>query len=62
METGALLSGLACAVAVLVPMIGFFRSMDQRLTRLETLVEVALEVHAPTRKAHPAGLVQRAGQ
>ena len=38
-----IITGLACAAGVVAPMAGFFLRLDRRLTRVETLVETALE-------------------
>ena len=53
MDTGAIIAGLSCAVAVLVPMLGFALRIDRRLTRLEAHFE-ALAAQPERRAANVA--------
>ena len=39
MDTAAIVAGVSCGLAVLVPLAGFAMHMERRLTRLETLIE-----------------------
>lgn len=64
MDAATLFAAAAVVVSIVAPMAGFFLHVDRRITRLETMLETALEVRAVQRQAAAAraGLASVRGQ